>query len=74
MYTFPRAARRLSNTILSLSQYVRYWFVIWNLVLDLASNDCPSNYNLLRWLLQGSSHPEQVVKPACADGTAVMWE
>ena len=36
-----------------------------------------SNYNLLRWLLRRGSPlpiPNRVVKPACADGTAVMWE
>ena len=36
-----------------------------------------SNYNDLRWLLRRGSPlpiPNRVVKPACADGTAVMWE
>jgi hypothetical protein len=36
-----------------------------------------SNCNLLRWLLRRGSPlpiPNRVVKPACADGTAVMWE
>lgn len=36
-----------------------------------------SNYNLLRWLLRRGSPlpiPNREVKPACADGTAVMWE
>ena len=36
-----------------------------------------SNSNLLRWLLRRGSPlpiPNRVVKPVCADGTAVMWE
>ena len=36
-----------------------------------------SNHNLLRWLLRrGSPLPisNREVKPACADGTAILWE
>ncbi len=36
-----------------------------------------SNSNDLRWLLRRGSPlpiPNRVVKPACADGTAGMWE
>lgn len=36
-----------------------------------------SNSNFLRWLLRRGSPlpiPNRVVKPASADGTAVMWE
>jgi hypothetical protein len=33
-----------------------------------------NNYNLLRWLLRAHLFHPRVVKPACADGTAVMWE
>ena len=38
---------------------------------------CPRQYNNLRWLLRRGSPlpiPNREVKPACADGTAVMWE
>ena len=38
---------------------------------------CPKQLTTLRWLLRRGSPlpiPNRVVKPACADGTAVMWE
>ena len=37
----------------------------------------PKATTTLRWLLRRGSPlpiPNRVVKPACADGTAVMWE
>ena len=51
-----------------------YEFEITNYDLQMIAQ---SNYNDLRWLLRRGSPlpiPNRVVKPACADGTAVMWE
>ena len=39
--------------------------------------NCLKQFNLLRWLLRRGSPlpiPNREVKPASADGTAVMWE
>ena len=51
-----------------------YEFIIRNYELKMIAQ---SNFNLLRWLLRRGSPlpiPNRVVKPACADGPAVMWE
>ena len=57
-----------------LRYYCNYEFEITNYDLQMIAQ---SNYNDLRWLLRRGSPlpiPNRVVKPACADGTAVMWE
>ena len=58
-----------------MSRYCfNYEFIIRNYELKMIAQ---SNCNLLRWLLRRGSPlpiPNRVVKPACADGTAVMWE
>lgn len=59
-----------------LRYYFNYEFLIINYQL-LIKKIAQSNYNFLRWLLRRGSPlpiPNRVVKPACADGTAVMWE
>ena len=82
MYTFSPDANRGENLskivkflYLSMSRYYcNYGFIIRNYELQVIAQ---SNYNLLRWLLRRGSPlpiPNRVVKPACADGTAVMWE
>ena len=73
MYDFPRGnpGKKLSffleNFYLSMLRYY---------VLLLDTDPIPLQ-NDLRWLLRRGSPlpiPNRVVKPACADGTAVMWE
>ena len=82
MYIFSSRAvgrRKLSKILkflyLSMS---RYWFIIdCSRNSELQTMIAQSNCNLLRWLLRRGSPlpiPNRVVKPACADGTAVMWE
>ena len=76
MYTFsPDYGRekKLSNIfyILYLSM-LRYCFNYQLLIKKL-----PQVTTTLRWLLRRGSPlpiPNRVVKPASADGTAVMWE
>ena len=56
-----------------LRYYVTDVYITINNITVIAQ----SNYNLLRWLLRRGSPlpiPNRVVKPACADGTAVLWE
>jgi hypothetical protein len=75
MYTFPGATGDTLKILFSLSQYVK--ILVYTSLFKkqlIINNDCPSNCNLLRWMRRGSPSIEQVVKPACADGTAVMWE
>jgi hypothetical protein len=88
MYTFPRGnpGEKLSKTfyILYLSM-LRYLLDASSLkeesqkskskTLDLMTLDF--RLTTLRWLLRRGSPlpiPNRVVKPACADGTAVLWE
>ena len=82
MYTFSpdygrekKLSKILKFLYLSMSRYCfNYGFIIRNYELKMIAQ---SNSNLLRWLLRRGSPlpiPNRVVKPACADGTAVMWE
>jgi hypothetical protein len=88
MYAFPRGnpGEKLSNTfyVLYLSM-LRYLLDASSLkdesqkskskTLDFMTLDF--RLTTLRWLLRRGSPlpiPNRVVKPACADGTAVMWE
>ena len=81
MYTFSRAERlgeKLSNTFYFLYlSMLRYYVTDVRISINNSTVIAQSNYNLLRWLLRRGSPlpiPNRVVKPACADGTAVMWE
>ena len=63
--------RNFLNTFFSLSQYVK---ILCNVVPINRDTHCKTT---LRWLLRRGSPlpiPNREVKPACADGTAVMWE
>ena len=75
MYTlFPGATRGrnfLNKQFFSLSQYVK---ILCNVDQYKLIAHCKTT---LRWLLRRGSPlpiPNRVVKPACADGTAIMWE
>ena len=66
----------MKNVFLYLSM-LRYYVIDVYYTINNITIIAQSNYNLLRWLLRRGSPlpiPNRVVKPACADGTAVMWE
>ena len=79
MYTlFPRAigGRNFLNIYFLYLNMLRYCLITIGLNQCLI-NKLSKATNLLRWLLRRGSPlpiPNRVVKPACADGTAVMWE
>ena len=81
MYAFPPATaggRNFLNTFYFLYLSMLRYYVIDNykIIINITVI-AQSNYNLLRWLLRRGSPlpiPNRVVKPACADGPAVMWE
>ena len=80
MYAFPRGnpGKKLSQTFYFLYlSMLRYYVIDVYTTINNITVIAQSNYNLLRWLLRRGSPlpiPNRVVKPACADGTAVMWE
>ncbi len=81
MYAFPAeqsAGRNFLNTFYFLYlSMLRYYVIDVYSSINNITMIAQSNYNLLRWLLRRGSplpFPNRVVKPACADGTAVMWE
>ena len=76
--SFParKGGRELSKlkNYFSLSQYVK--ILVYSLLFKLTVNvnKLPKATHLLRWLLRRGSPlpiPNRVVKPACADGTAI---
>ena len=82
MRTFPppRRGRKLSSKKIvvfipvcqDIFLVIGLWFL--NYWLEVIAQ---SNYSLLRWLLRRGSPlpiPNREVKPACADGTAILWE
>jgi hypothetical protein len=81
MYIFPtlRCGEETFYTkMIFLSQYVKDIIQLIVISIRYANIEKLSKAtNLLRWLLQRGSPlpiPNREVKPACADGTAVMWE
>ncbi len=79
-------AQGKSRLFLSLSQYVTILAIRQEaqakslMVPKQKANalwQMPIALKILRWLLRRGSPlpiPNRVVKPACADGTAIMWE
>ena len=77
MRTFPppRRGRKLSSLIIEI-----FIPVCQDIAMEIARDHghvARRNKNSLRWLLRRGSPlpiPNREVKPACADGTAILWE
>jgi hypothetical protein len=75
MYTFSPDYGREKK--LSKTFYVLYLSMLRYYVMLIDKKSITHCNTALRWLLRRGSPlpiPNRVVKPACADGTAVMWE
>src|SRR6187402_853717 len=76
MYTFSPPPRRGRRNFLT-TFYVLYLSMLRYCVMLINNKLITHCKTTLRWLLRRGSPlpiPNRVVKPACADGTAVMWE
>ena len=76
MYTFSSPPRRRGRNFLIQFKFL-YLSMLRYCVMLSDTNRITHCKTTLRWLLRRGSPlpiPNRVVKPACADGTAVMWE